>query len=1311
MEQQKTITDHPKRRRRRRIDKAPISGWLKPSEQFQGNIGRISRYLFAELFRHDTEVDHALPETRYVAIAPWSPLSQDLFEDAAWTILPVQVHEDTEEETDGLGPSTIQLPTTALALESLAEAVQCSPAAKSNGKGRQGAEIRILDVEPLKLEAIYVTVDGNALNEHEEVQKQFGGGFDYTRTKGFIGKGKGKAKTAPHNKANGDGGREQVQEQEDRLALAVRGALASAVVVRQEDILSLPLPAHPITHVPLPPAKISLCEPISQGLLSDSTKIIVNRVFHADPVNGDLPSLAARKALHGRVLVDGYDTSNEQYFSNAENGVSGKTAESDVVEATSDSDSSGKDSDGYSDDSIRNMISMNAPRLPTHLSNILSSNTAATPRAGGPRLKGISPPDSVLSNCTAATARQGSKTKGRLLKARGLMSSIPDELLVPKPAVDEDAEARVFVDIKTLLKLGSFSGDWMRLEAASAPVNSRSTLWDVDALGTIDGQDDFKPVKVYGLPGLAQTATPRYPKGGAIGRTSGAAIVSGQGSSSLAAWLSPILLANLGNTSHVRLTPLVAYALQNVISRTAVKRARIDTSASPPVAKELTILRISSPLSTERALQTGIFTALKQYFESKRRILHQGDIIALQIDTGASRLLAPAISAPDVEHGTEEMLSLNLDSDSFAANNIDTAWFRVGQVTTSETDSTSQSTPADIWGGATCIEPTVTRMRQAGSEESKIPSASDNSWQYYLGVRPLLKDSNPHATAVGPYVAPMPQHQVAPARRRLHELLAAATSPRATHLGMNPMVILLHSTQRSIGKAALASGAASDLGLHVFDIDAYDVLAEGGSAGDVKTEALFKARAERALTCGPSCTVLLIRHVEALTADRMVTALKEVVTDIRVLIATTTEVETIPDGVRSLFTHELEISAPDEGEREGTLREIIDDRAIRVAHDVDLASIAVKSAALVAGDLVDIVERALVARQVRLEQIASKSTFVHGCSQQILVRDVLVSGGENARCIIKADFDVAVEAARKNFADAIGAPKIPNVSWDDVGGLENVKDAVMETIQLPLERPELFSKGMKKRSGILFYGPPGTGKTLLAKAIATEFSLNFFSVKGPELLNMYIGESEANVRRVFQRARDARPCVVFFDELDSVAPKRGNQGDSGGVMDRIVSQLLAELDGMSDGDEGAGGVFVLGATNRPDLLDQALLRPGRFDKMLYLGISDTHDKQQTILEALTRKFTMHPEMSLQRVAESLPFTYTGADLYALCSDAMLKAITRQASAVDAKIKALRGGPVTTAYFFDHLATKEDIAVMVTEEDFFAAQRELVGSVR
>lgn len=191
-----------------------------------------------------------------------------------------------------------------------------------------------------------------------------------------------------------------------------------------------------------------------------------------------------------------------------------------------------------------------------------------------------------------------------------------------------------------------------------------------------------------------------------------------------------------------------------------------------------------------------------------------------------------------------------------------------------------------------------------------------------------------------------------------------------------------------------------------------------------------------------------------------------------------------------------------------------------------------------------------------------------------------------------SDFELALSQARSSFSASIGAPSIPKVSWDDVGGLGSVKAEILDTIQLPLQHPELFADGVKKRSGILLFGPPGTGKTLIAKAVATSFSLNFFSVKGPELLNMYIGESEANVRRVFQRARDARPCVIFFDELDSVAPKRGNHGDSGGVMDRIVSQLLAELDGMAGGS--GGDVFVIGATNRPDLLDPALLRPGRY---------------------------------------------------------------------------------------------------------------------
>lgn len=331
------------------------------------------------------------------------------------------------------------------------------------------------------------------------------------------------------------------------------------------------------------------------------------------------------------------------------------------------------------------------------------------------------------------------------------------------------------------------------------------------------------------------------------------------------------------------------------------------------------------------------------------------------------------------------------------------------------------------------------------------------------------------------------------------------------------------------------------------------------------------------------------------------------------------------------------------------------------------------------------------------------------------LKDVLQAGIS----ITSADITTTLNDARSSYSDSIGAPKIPNVSWDDIGGLRSVKDDILDTIQLPLQHPELFAQGLKKRSGILLYGPPGTGKTLLAKAVATSCSLNFFSVKGPELLNMYIGESEANVRRVFQRARDASPCVVFMDELDSVAPKRGNQGDSGGVMDRIVSQLLAELDGMSSGGNDTQ-VYVLGATNRPDLLDPALLRPGRFDRMLYLSVATTHSEQLSILKALTRKFKLEPELDLKEISEMCPFNYTGADFYALCSDAMLKAMTRAADNVDRKVEEINRNPaltthtfprpLTVQYYLATMATPEDIDVKVGREDFVDALKAMKPSV-
>jgi len=258
--------------------------------------------------------------------------------------------------------------------------------------------------------------------------------------------------------------------------------------------------------------------------------------------------------------------------------------------------------------------------------------------------------------------------------------------------------------------------------------------------------------------------------------------------------------------------------------------------------------------------------------------------------------------------------------------------------------------------------------------------------------------------------------------------------------------------------------------------------------------------------------------------------------------------------------------------------------------------------------------------------------------------------------VARDDVDCALAALKSRSRDALGAPKIPSVTWDDVGGLEDAKKAIRDAIELPLKHPAMF-RG-RRRSGLLVYGPPGTGKTLLAKAVATECRLPFLSVKGPELLDMYIGESERKVREVFERARGAAPCVVFFDELDSLAPARGAGGDSAGVMDRVVAQLLAEMDGaLAMG--GAEGIFVVGATNRPDLLDPALLRPGRLDTAIWVGVDPSPENKLRVLRALTRRFVLAPDVDLARLAREVHPRLTGADLYSLCADAWVTAVKRQ----------------------------------------------------
>jgi len=276
--------------------------------------------------------------------------------------------------------------------------------------------------------------------------------------------------------------------------------------------------------------------------------------------------------------------------------------------------------------------------------------------------------------------------------------------------------------------------------------------------------------------------------------------------------------------------------------------------------------------------------------------------------------------------------------------------------------------------------------------------------------------------------------------------------------------------------------------------------------------------------------------------------------------------------------------------------------------------------------------------------------------------------------------------------------EVPNVKWDDIGGLEDVKKNLQEMILYPIEHPEKFEKfGMSPSRGVLFYGPPGCGKTLLAKAVASECSANFVSIKGPELLTMWFGESEANVRDVFDKARSASPCVLFFDELDSIGGSRGSSvGDGGGAGDRVMNQLLTEIDGVGP----KKNVFFIGASNRPELLDDALLRPGRLDQLLYIPVPDLPSRQ-SILEATLRKTPIAKNISLSFMAQKTD-GFSGADLAELCQRAAKAAIRDAIAEEELKGKSGDGGGDDDA--MDEDETRSEITRRHFEEAFANARR-------
>jgi transitional endoplasmic reticulum ATPase len=376
-----------------------------------------------------------------------------------------------------------------------------------------------------------------------------------------------------------------------------------------------------------------------------------------------------------------------------------------------------------------------------------------------------------------------------------------------------------------------------------------------------------------------------------------------------------------------------------------------------------------------------------------------------------------------------------------------------------------------------------------------------------------------------------------------------------------------------------------------------------------------------------------------------------------VVIAATNRPNSLDTALRRFgrFDREIDIGVPDEVGRMEILR--IHTKNMKLSEDVDLAEIAKSTHGYVGSDL------AALCTEAALQCIREKMDLID------IEDDTIDAEILDAMAVTNDHFRFAQgQTNPSSLRETV--VEIPDVTWDDIGGLEDVKKNLQEMILYPIEHPDKFHKfGMSPSKGVLFYGPPGCGKTLLAKAVAHECSSNFISIKGPELLTMWFGESEANVREVFDKARGAAPCVLFFDELDSVGQARGSSaGDGGGAGDRVLNQLLTEMDGVGS----KKNLFFIGATNRPDTLDEALIRPGRLDQLIYIPLPDKPSRAN-VLKAVLRKSPIAPNISFDFLAD-LTSGFTGADITELCQRATKAAIRESIEAEEQRKALMRENP-------------------------------------
>jgi transitional endoplasmic reticulum ATPase len=464
------------------------------------------------------------------------------------------------------------------------------------------------------------------------------------------------------------------------------------------------------------------------------------------------------------------------------------------------------------------------------------------------------------------------------------------------------------------------------------------------------------------------------------------------------------------------------------------------------------------------------------------------------------------------------------------------------------------------------------------------------------------------------------------------------------------------------GKTLLAKAVANETNANFYSIGGPEIMSKFYGESEERLRETFKQAQEN------SPSIIFIDEIDSIAPKReevsgdvekrVVSQLLTLLDGLEsrgkvVVIGATNRPDALDPALRrpGRFDREIEIGIPDQTGRLEILE--IHSRGMPLTQDVNLNSIAKITHGFVGADLES------VCREAAMRSLRSVLPEINLEESKIPIETL------NKIKITPEDFENALKEVQPSALREVYVQR-PNVKWTDIGGLEAVKDELKEAIEWPIKHADLFSEAdIIPPKGLLLFGAPGTGKTMIAKAVATNSEANFISIKGPELLSKWVGESEKGIREVFRKARQASPCVVFFDELDSVAPRRSTGGGDSHVGERIVSQLLTEMDGLED----LKGVVVIGATNRPDIIDEALLRPGRFDRLLEIPLPD-NDAIKEILKIHLAKKPVDKGVDFDKLVE-LTKGYSGVDIAALVNAAAMSAIkeyiaTNRTGRTDAK---------------------------------------------